>query len=310
MRRAAPAAALGLSILALGPGARAAGEGADALFDQGLKLFDAGRTHEACERFEASLKLDPAMGTLQNLATCHEQEGRTARAHAEFTELADRAAKAGVGQKARELLGRQRAAALVKKLSKVELRLGADANVAEIRVDDAPLDRALWSAPVALDPGPHTLLFSAPGKVAVTRPVNVSANPGVEPLDVPRLADVALPPPPPRPASPWRPVSLALGGAGVVSLVLTAVFGGLTFADKSAAEPHCMGKFCDAQGLSSDDAAHRYATASTATLVIGLAAVGSGAFLWFWTGQKLRTGVGAMPAVGGAGGGFRVDGVW
>src|SRR4051794_23814576 len=116
MRRTAPAGALLVASLGLASGARAGGSAADAQFQEGLKLFDAGRTHEACERFEASLRLDPALGTLQNLATCHEQEGRTARAFAEYEELATRAGQAK--QAVRETFGRQHAAALGKKLSR------------------------------------------------------------------------------------------------------------------------------------------------------------------------------------------------
>jgi hypothetical protein len=306
MRRAAPAAALLLATLLVAQRARSQNPAADALFTEGLKLFDAGRTHEACERFEQSYRLDPALGTLQNLATCHEQDGRTARAHAEFNELAERANKAGLGQKAREILGRQRAAALEKKLSKIELHVGAGANVEEIRVDDAPLDRSLWQAPLALDPGPHTLVFRAAGKLEATQTVSVSVTPGVVPVEVPRLADPAKPPPPPRPGFPLRTVGLIVGGAGAVGLVLGGVFGGLTFAQKGAAAAHCTGMYCDAQGLSLQGSAHGFAAASTATFVIGLAAAGTGAFLFVWGGRGNRTAVRVGPAMGGA----TVSGVW
>src|SRR6185312_2472707 len=140
------AAVVVLAGLLTARGARAEGGNADALFQEGLKLFDAGRTHEACERFEQSYRLDAALGTLQNLATCHEQEGRTARAYAEFEDLAEKANRAGAGQKARELLGRGRAAALAKKLSRIELHLGPGANVEEIRVADPVVERPLWQA--------------------------------------------------------------------------------------------------------------------------------------------------------------------
>src|SRR5262249_22295429 len=59
----------------------------------------------------------------------------------------------------------------------------------------------------------------------------------------------------------------------------------VAFADKGAAGAHCTGMYCDAQGLSLQDAAHRYATASTTTFVLGLAAAGTGAFLFVWGGE-------------------------
>ena len=45
---------------------------AEALFDEGVTLLDAKSFAAACARFEESQKLDPAPGTLFNLATCEE----------------------------------------------------------------------------------------------------------------------------------------------------------------------------------------------------------------------------------------------
>ncbi len=267
--------------------ARAEGESADSLFQEGLKLFDAGKTHEACERFQASYKLDPALGTLQNLATCHEQDGKTARAYSEWLDLEALASKAGPGQKAREILGKNKAAALAKKLSKIEIHLPPTANVVEIRVDDVPLDKARWSAPIPFDPGPRTFVFTAPGKVPKTQVVDVSATPGAVALEVPHLDDVPPPPPPPpKGPSPMRIAGIAVGSAGAFGILLGSIFGGLTFAKKNDAAPHCMGVYCDAQGLSLQDQAHAFASASTASFVLGIAAAGTGAFLFVWGGRS------------------------
>src|SRR5215471_19286696 len=59
---------------------------AEALFRHGRELLDAGKVSEACEKFAASQRADPALGTLLNLAACHEREGRTATAWSEFTD--------------------------------------------------------------------------------------------------------------------------------------------------------------------------------------------------------------------------------
>ena len=57
---------------------------AQSLFDEGRKLMAEKKYPEACPRLERSYKLDPAAGTLLNLAVCHEAEGRTATAWDEF----------------------------------------------------------------------------------------------------------------------------------------------------------------------------------------------------------------------------------
>ena len=46
---------------------------AEALFTEGRKAFDAGDYRIACARFAESQRLDPAVGTLINLAACNEK---------------------------------------------------------------------------------------------------------------------------------------------------------------------------------------------------------------------------------------------
>ena len=53
---------------------------AQSLFEEGRQLMSNGKFAEACPKFESSYKLDPAAGTLLNLAVCHEKVGRTAAA--------------------------------------------------------------------------------------------------------------------------------------------------------------------------------------------------------------------------------------
>jgi hypothetical protein len=281
--------------------AHAQNKSADALFDEGLKLFDAGKIHEACERFEASFRVDPALGTLQNLATCHEQDGKTATAYREFLDLAEQAKKAGAGQKAREILGRSRAEALSSKLAKIVIQAKPGANVVEVRLDGTLVDLAAWGVAFPIDPGRHTFVFSAPGRVATTQEMDVAAAPGVTTVELPHLEDVPLPPPPPVASpSPLRPIGIAVGSVGLVGLVLSGVFGGLTFAKRDAAAPHCTGMYCDPEGLGLQSAAHGFATASTTTFVLGLAATGTGVFLFVWGGRASKATASVRPAPGGA----------
>src|SRR6187399_1063297 len=66
----------------------ASGTIAEVLFRDGQQLLAAGRISEACVKFRASQTAEPALGTLLNLAVCHEKEGRTATAWLEYAETA------------------------------------------------------------------------------------------------------------------------------------------------------------------------------------------------------------------------------
>ncbi len=68
---------------------------ADQLFDEGRELARENRWAEACLRFEASLRIEPALGSRLNLAACYEHIGKLASAFRLYRESADLAEEAG-----------------------------------------------------------------------------------------------------------------------------------------------------------------------------------------------------------------------
>src|SRR6266850_8060072 len=123
-----PAAALGQT--------RADKATAEALFGDGRKLMAQGNFRDACPKFAASLKLDPAVGAMLNLADCYEKNQQTASAWAQFREVSSAARAAG--SKEREDLARQRAAALEPKLSRLTIIVGTQ--TVRVTRDGAPVD--------------------------------------------------------------------------------------------------------------------------------------------------------------------------
>src|SRR3954471_558336 len=61
---------------------------AEALFNEGRRLVQVGQLAQACQKFAASEKLEPAVGTLLNLASCNERQGRIASAWANYRDAA------------------------------------------------------------------------------------------------------------------------------------------------------------------------------------------------------------------------------
>jgi hypothetical protein len=134
---------------------------AEKLFLEGQKLMETGDP-AACGKFADSERLDPAVGTLVNLALCHEKQGKSATAWGEFTDAAAQAQK--LSQHDREGFARAHAAALEKKLQKMIVEVARPVPGMEVTLDGAPLPITVLGTEIPLDPGDHELVVNAPGK--------------------------------------------------------------------------------------------------------------------------------------------------
>jgi hypothetical protein len=258
--------------------------GADALFREGEQLFGAGNIHAACEKFAASQNLDPALGTLINLAICHAREGKTGSAYVAFKDALAQATARGQSQRVdaiqRELND------LEPRLSQVTLDWGS-ANADSVKVDGRLVDPSAARAALPLDPGSHSFEFLAPGKKPQTVAVTLAAGPSSQTGPVPTLADASSErvdkssgPPPPSSTNTGRTIGFAVGGAGIVALAVGAGFGVAAASKKSDADASCQGRYgCPREGYDANNAAHTDATISTIAFGVGLVAVGVGTYL-------------------------------
>lgn len=208
---------------------------AEALYRQARDLMAAGKYDEACPKFAESQRLDPATGTLLNLAACHEKQGKLATAWLEYSD-AQMAARRDAREDRVEY-ARSRAQELEPRLSRLTLALapGADDPALGIELDGASVGRAVVGAATPVDPGRHTVRVSAPGKKPWSASVEIAAAeqqslviPPLEtaPPAVTAPAKVATPPAAP-PASD-APEQDALASRPIPSSVYLA--GGLTLA--------------------------------------------------------------------------------
>lgn len=206
---------------------------AEGLYRQARDLMAAGKYDEACPKFAESQRLDPATGTLLNLAACHERQGKLATAWIEYSDAI--AAARRDQREDRVEYARQRTIELEPKLSRLTLLLatGADLPGLTLELDNAMIGRAVVGAAMPIDPGTHTIRASAPGKKPWAQTIEIGALADHQTLTIPSLPDA----PPEVAAEPSVPALLRSdGGARTDELgdapVPTSVYlaGGITLA--------------------------------------------------------------------------------
>lgn len=212
---------------------------AEALYRQARDLMAAGNYAEACPKFAESQRLDPATGTLLNLAACHEKQGKLATAWIEYSDALVAARRDG--REDRVEYARARAAEIEPRLSRLTLVLAAGADEPEltIELDGASVGRAILGAATPVDPGTHTVRATAPGKKPWTGSVEIGAENDQKTLTIPALEPAppepvpvtptltTAPAPPPNGAPPsdelsHRPIPTSAYVAGGITLALAA----------------------------------------------------------------------------------------
>lgn len=158
---------------------------AEALFREGRRLMEEGNYDEACPKFEASNRLDVAVGTLLNLGVCWEQAGRHASAWATFLEAAALAARTGSPE--REQLARSRAAELESRLIRVRVIVASPARGEQVMVGDRAFDDVMWSVAIPIDAGEWPVQATAPGRIPWEGTVTATTEGSVVELHVPAL---------------------------------------------------------------------------------------------------------------------------
>jgi hypothetical protein len=295
---------------------------ATTLFEEGRTLLAAGRVSEACRKLEESRRLDPLPGTVLNLATCHEREGLTASAVAEFRQA--RAMAERDHRDDRVAFADEHIRALEPRLSTLVIIVGPGVDAPDLAVtfDGVALGRAAWGTRIPVDPGPHVIATSAPGKQARRIEVHVGPDGDVQTATLEALVDAPAPPPPPEPLPPASPApqpppplieappprpeglstrrtwALVSGGAGVVAAGIGTYFGLTAIAKHGDPQATCTTTPCPI-AVDLNNQAKSAADASTVSFAVALAALGVGAFLWLGdTTVTVSAGVGSVGVVG------------
>jgi hypothetical protein len=207
----------------------------------------------------------------------------------------------------------------------------ADQDLTQVHVtlDGAPLTDRLDGTAIPIDPGPHRFTFAASGKNKEERAFVIregekdrrervvlvtTGGPAPAATAVPATPppDATAPAPaeaPPKDGKTQRIAGVAVGGAGVVGLVVGSILGLAAHSKyNDALTNECGGvaSNCKQAGVDDGKSAHSEAAVSTVLFVAGAALVAGGAVLYF-TAPK---GVTVSPTVGWQSAGVAVGGRW
>ncbi|APR88547.1 hypothetical protein A7982_13896 [Minicystis rosea] len=286
---------------------------AEVLFQDARKLAMDKRLDEACAKFAESQRLDPRGGTLMYLATCHAEQGKTATAWVEFTDVVAMAQRAG--QREREAQAQARVEELAAKLSKVSIRVEGAGKELSVRVGGQEIRS--FGTPLPYDPGSLTVEASAPGKKTWTQTIQVPRGPSEMTVTIPalvpspiaRAAPVEAPQPAPAPPdhkARWITAG-ALGGVGIAGVIVGSVFGMRASSQYKDANRSCEGRYCTQPGLDGHADARRSATISTIAFSVAGAALVAGTIVAV-TIPRAKRGSAAAQIELGIGSGITVGG--
>ena len=289
---------------------------AQALFDQGKQLMAASRFAEACPKLQESQRLDPALGTVLNLADCYEKAQRLASAWTTFVEAQGLAHTAG--QAEAERVARERAAKLAPRVSKLLIEVGDPSTAAglEVRRDNLVVGSAQWGVAIPADGGDHTVTASAPGHKPWETRVRLAMSGATIKVQVPVLVSdptptssaMASPPAPTGGISApdhapsgslgtQKTVAIVTAGVGVVGLAIGTVFGLQSKSKRDEAlDGHCIGAICNDQtGIDLKNDAIHAGNIATGGFLVGGAGLATAAVLWFTSkssSQPIMVGMG------------------
>jgi hypothetical protein len=258
---------------------------AEALFREGRTLADAGDFAGACAKFRESERLDPAIGTVFNIADCEERQNHLARAWTLYREVAQRLPSSD----GRRGIAEQRVSALEPRLPRLNVRLAAAAPAgSRVEKDGVVLGAASLGSELPLDPGDHVVRVTAPGReareyrvtLAEGEHVTLDVEPGVASAlkSGSGVSDAGAAGP--DSGSGQKTAGYVLGAVGLAGLVTGAVAGYLVLDAKSTVDAECDAeKRCTPEGLDAADSGETFGIVTTIGLAVGAVGFGVGSYL-------------------------------
>ncbi|MEZ4297140.1 MAG: hypothetical protein R3B70_19395 [Polyangiaceae bacterium] len=260
------AMAVSTSLTASSPARAGDAASAQALFDEAMALKEKEDWAAACPKFESSYKLDPALGTLLNLANCFEKIDKIASAWARWEEAYQWATKNGDERVEYAKTQRDK---LVGRLPKLQIDVTSKAAALTIERDDTKIAEAMYGVALPVDPGEHVVFVKRDDEILKTEKIKVvESQSATLSLDLAAIEKAA---PPPKPkgnvivvggTSPaLRKAGWAIGATGLATVLAAAALETVALSRKSDTAPYCVDKLCTPKGKAIADEAATFAEA-------------------------------------------------
>jgi hypothetical protein len=267
---------------------------AQAMFTEARDLYQNKKFDTALAGFEKALAASGSPNARLYVARCLRELGRLGEAYTQLinarTEAAARAAEAPHYVTTRDVAAEE-LRALEPRVAKLVVTVPASVTGASVTIDGKPVGEDRLGEALALDPGRHELVATAPGREPVRSTLVLAAGRTKNvPVFVTGPGPVG-PGPGPGPGpdgddgSSLRTTSFVIGGIGIAGIAVGAVFGGLAIASKGDVEDNCDELACNAQGVEAADDGNMFGNISTAGLVIGGVALATGVTLLLLSGN-------------------------
>jgi hypothetical protein len=300
---------------------------AEALFRQARQAFKKGDLATACPKFAESHRLDPAVGTLVNLAQCEQKSGMLASAWQHWREASEQLPA-----------GDERIAIAKHAIEELEPRVphltialapGAPKGTKVLR-KGVELGPASLGSPLPVDPGELEIEVRAPGHASRRYTVKMSESgddklvvePGEPEPVAPPAATTSTKPaiapeqplPPPKRDATIRSIGYVVGGAGLVGLGVGVVFSLQAKSKDDKSLKYCDGSTCnDPAGMDLTEQSQSAARIAAIAYVAG-GALTVGGLVMILVGSKEEPpnarSVSLRPSLGPGHAGLNIGGRW
>jgi hypothetical protein len=254
-------------------------EKADKIFEQAQQLKQAGKTAQACAKYDEALRYNQsAVGTLLNVALCAEESNRLSTALVYFTQARDLAREHNLTE--HRVAAEEHIAKIEPLVPHLSIAFAEILTDTKLVIDDK-VHPITGANDIRVDPGTRHIVVTAPGRLPFETTVDVKAQ-QKQTVEIPKLKS------PVTVSRGRRTVGkiITISGGALVLTGIGVVFAADLKYQGELDNGNCQGSgkdvVCNPQGYKTTSNARTLGTVGTVVGITGLVAAGVGAYFWFF----------------------------